>query len=296
MTTSGRVATLNGNEGVPTKRMIRRTLILGAALLAALSGAGAAAPARAASPNGEMREGIMVLRGLIDRRGAAHFFTYPRASAVRPGRLGGPWWPVDPWTGTRLRPGTHRGHYDYEVTSDRHRYRLVGYLDGRTIVLSGGMPRQIRLAYDHRSEEGINLIRQYVEAYGAIHGIYPLPAEVEAGGPVGSEPIRRYWPSNPWDHRDMTQGAGHGSFSYEVAPDRASYTLRLHRALKRDYVLVDAAATGAWQRLLASLLGAYTYAPTVATLSVHPHSGGPPAGGVAPAPAAPARGFGIAEP
>ena len=45
------------------------------------------------------------------------------------------------------------------------------------------------LAYDHRSEEGINLIRQYVEDYAAAHdGVYPLPPEVGGDGPVGNEP------------------------------------------------------------------------------------------------------------
>ena len=39
-------------------------------------------------------------------------------------------------------------------------------------------------------------------------------------GAVGSEPQHRYWPSNPWDHHDMTQRADHGSFSYAVAADR----------------------------------------------------------------------------
>ena len=100
------------------------------------------------------------------------------------------------------------------------------------------MPRSIMLAYDHRSEEGINLIRQYVEDYAAAHdGVYPLPADVRADGAVGIEPQRHYWPSNPWDHVVMVQRGDRGSFSYAVAPDRSSYTLRLHRALKGDYVL-----------------------------------------------------------
>ena len=122
------------------------------------------------------------------------------------------------------------------------------------MVVSGGMPRSIVLAYDHRSEEGINLIRQYVEDYAAAHdGVYPLPAEVRADGAVGTEPRHRYWPSNPWDHFVMTQRADRGSFSYAVAPDRASYTLRLHRALKHDYVLTGMTVTSPWQQLLTSL-------------------------------------------
>jgi hypothetical protein len=234
--------------------MIRRTLIFVIAVLAAASlGAGATAPARAASPDDQMRDAIMALRGLIDREGAAHFFIFPERSTVRPGRLGG-WWPLDPWTGAQLRPGAHRGHYRYAVTRDRRRYRLVGYLSGRTIVLRGGMPRMTMLAYDHRGEEGINLIRQYIEDYATVHGgVYPLPADVSADGAVGYEPQHHYWPSNPWDHRDMAQRADRGSFGYQVAPDRASYTLRLHRALKNDYVLGRAMVTWPWQQLLGRL-------------------------------------------
>jgi hypothetical protein len=236
--------------------MIRLTLILCAALLAAACiGAGAAAPARAASPDDEMRQAVMALRGLIDREGAARFFRYPQRTALRPGHLGGSWWPDDPWTGSDLTPGTSRGHFRYTVTRDRRRYHLVGYLGGdRTFSLSGGMPRAIKLAYDHRSEEGINLIRQYVEDYAAAHdGVYPLPADVRADGPVGSEPKHHYWPSNPWNHAMMVQRGDRGSFSYAVAPDRSSYTLHLHRALKGDYVLTGTIVTSPWQQLLASL-------------------------------------------
>jgi hypothetical protein len=236
--------------------MIRRTLTFSAALLVATSiWAGATAPAGAASPNDEMRASLLALRGLIDRAGAERCFTYPRQTAVHPGRLAGSaLWPDDPWTGADLRPGMSRGRYRYIVTPDRRRYRLVGYLDGGTMVLSGGMPRSIVRAYDHRSEEGINLIRQYIEAYAAANdGVYPLPAEVESGGAVGQEPRRRYWPSNPWDHRDMTQRNDRGSFAYSVAADGSSYELRLHRALKRDYVLTEGILASPWRQLLPGL-------------------------------------------
>jgi hypothetical protein len=237
--------------------MIRRTtLILGVTLLAAAwLGAGTAAPARAASPDDAMREAVMALRGLIDREGAAHFFEYPTRREVRSGSGLSSWWPSDPWTGRPLSPGAGAGHYRYTTTRDRRHYRLVGHLSGgRTIVVSGGMPRETVLAYDHRSEEGVNLIRQYIEDYAASHqGVYPAPSEVAAEGAVGTEPTRRYWPSNPWDHAMMTQRGDHGSFSYAVAPDGLSYTLSLHRALKHDYVLGGARVTSPWQVLLTRL-------------------------------------------
>lgn len=235
--------------------MIRRTLILCAVLITAVClGAGAAAPARAASPDAQMRDALMAIRGLIDREGATRYFTYPTRDRVRAGRLGGTWWPSDPWTGARMTSGVGRGHYRYRVSADRRRYRLVGYLGSGAVILTGGMPKSIMLAYDHRSEEGVNLIRQYVEGYAAMHdGVYPLPIEVSDDGAVGLEPQHRYWPSNPWDHANMAQRADHGSFSYQVAADRQSFTLRLHRALKNDYVLTGTTVTGPWQQLLTSL-------------------------------------------
>jgi hypothetical protein len=234
----------------------RTTLIIGVTLLAtAWLCAGAAAPARASTQDDAMREAMMALRGIIDRQGAAHFFEYPTRREVRDGGGLGGWWPSDPWTGGPLRPGAGPGHYRYTTTRDRRHYRLVGYLgSGSTVVVSGGMPREIALAYDHRSEEGVNLIRQYIEDYAAAHhGLYPAPADVAAGGAVGMEPARRYWPSNPWDHAMMTQRGDRGSFSYSVAPDGLSYTLVLHRALKHDYVLGGARTTSPWQVLLTSL-------------------------------------------
>jgi hypothetical protein len=201
-----------------------------------------------------MRESIMALRGLIDRDGASHFFLYPRPEDVRPGVLSS-WWPTDPWTGSPLHAGTGQGEYRYSVAADRRHYRLIGFLGtGRRITLRGGIPRDVTLAYDHRGEEGLNLIRQYVEDYAGAHsGVYPLPVDVAAEGAVGSDPVRRYWPSNPWNHNMMKQRGDHGSFTYQVAPDRLSYTLRLHRALKHDYVLTGAFVTNPWQEFVTGL-------------------------------------------
>jgi hypothetical protein len=185
-----------------------------------------------------MRAGIRDLRGIIDRAAMKAWFLYPAAAAVRPGTdLGKGEWPKDPWTGKALTPGSGRGTYEYEPAADLRSYRLVGYLDsGQTYVVTGGMPKQMMVAYDHRGEEGIHLIRQYVEAYIREHGSCPPPSEVFHGGAVGRYG-KLYWPSNPWDHYDMKQRDDRGSFAYSVSTDRRSYTLRLHRALKADYVL-----------------------------------------------------------
>ena len=157
---------------------------------------------------------------------------------VRPGgELGKGEWPRDPWTAKVLKPGTKRGNYQYSPAADRRSYKLVGYLSsGATYEVTGGMPRSMMVAYDHRGEEGINLIRQYVEAYIIEHGRCPDPSEVVHEGAVGRYG-KVYWPSNPWDHYDMKQRDDRGSFDYSVSADRRSYTLRLHRSLSRDKVL-----------------------------------------------------------
>lgn len=235
--------------------MIRRiatlTVLLAAGVLLLAGGAPAAG---AGTPNDEMRQSILVLRGLIDRAGAARAFSFPLPARVQPGHLGGSQWPRDPWTGALLTPGDGRGHYRYTVTSSRRTYELVGHLDGGAFVVRGGMPRTVRLAYDHRGEEGLNLIRQYVEQWSRSHaGRYPLPVDVADDGAVGRQPGCSYWPSNPWDHANMAQRADRGSFSYAVTADLSAYTLRLHRSLKHDYVLRGTAATDPWRQLLASL-------------------------------------------
>ena len=108
------------------------------------------------------------------------------------------------------------------------------------------MPYAAKLAYDHRGEEGLNLIRQYVEMWARSHGgLYPTADEVTYDGPVGRQNGGLYWPSNPWDHANMAQRADHGSFSYTVAANQLSYTLTLHRALKKDYVLTGSSAVSA---------------------------------------------------
>jgi len=235
--------------------MTRLTFIFAATLAAAacLLG-GIAGPAFAVTPDDVMHDRLMLLRGFIDRAGASRSFHFPPAPQVRAGGLGGSQWPADPWTGAPMTPGDGRGHYRYTVSPSRRSYRLVGHLTGGAIVLRGGMPRSVMLAYDHRGEESLNLIRQYIETWARAHdGLYPLGGDVAATGAVGLQAGRQYWPSNPWDHHVMGQRSDSGSFSYEVAPDRSTYALRLHRALKHDYVLMSATGAAPWRQLLTRL-------------------------------------------
>jgi hypothetical protein len=178
-------------------------------------------------------------------------WVYPHPRSVSPaGGLPAAYWPRDPWTGRRLTPGTTRGHYVYARAGDYRSYTLTGYLSGgRTFVLRGGMPHTPKLAYDHRGKEGLGLLFQYVKTWSRSHrGRLPAPAQVAREGSVGRQRTAFTWPSNPWDHAAMQQRGDRGSFSYERSPDGKAFTLRLHRALKEDYVLEGTAASDAADR------------------------------------------------
>jgi hypothetical protein len=196
--------------------------------------------AQAQTLDQQMKASIVALQCAIERDGSGRLFAYPHASAVRAGTgLRTAWWPRDPWTGGLLSPGSGRGHYSYWRAKDYRSYRLVGHLSaGIDFVVTGSMPHTARLAYDHRGQEGLNLIRQYVEKWARAHsGRLPAAAAVGRDGAVGRQDGGLFWPSNPWDHGPMAQRDDRGSFAYALAEDGHSYVLRLHRALKDDYVL-----------------------------------------------------------
>jgi hypothetical protein len=101
-----------------------------------------------------------------------------------------------------------------------------------------------KLAYDHRGQEGLCLLFEYVKAWSRAHdGRLPTAAQVSRDGSVGRQRRGLLWPSNPWDHGAMRQRDDRGSFAYMRSPDGRSFTLTLHRALSEDYVLEGTAAT-----------------------------------------------------
>ncbi len=226
----------------------RRVLAALLILLVALTTAAALHPpaARAATTRDHlMKTSLVALQGAIEKNGAARMYVYPHPKSVSPsGGLSIAFWPRDPWAGRRLTPGTTRGHYVYTRAADYRSYRLTGYLSrGRVFVVRGRMPHTPKLAYDHRGKEGLNLLLQYVTMWSRSHaGRLPTAAMVSRGGPVGRQKRGLLWPSNPWDHGPMEQRADRGSFGYVRSADGKRFTLRLHQALKADYVLAGTAA------------------------------------------------------
>jgi hypothetical protein len=230
---------------------LRRSALLAGLLLAAVlplaalvAACGEDEPAASPSPTPTlsaeqlMRERILLLQGYIETYALEHYYSYPKAAGVREGGvLPAPLWPADPWTGEAMRPGASPGTYTYEVEPDRRRYRLVGHLPKGEIEVKGAMPSSGRTAYQHREQEGLTLIRQFVIQWALRNGgLYPPASEVSREGGVGALRVG-FWPSNPWNHGPMEQSDRVGDFSYEVAADRTSCRLVLHIADDEDWVL-----------------------------------------------------------
>jgi hypothetical protein len=229
---------------MPSRRVLATLLIVFVALAAV---AALRPPAARATTRRDqlMKTSLVALQGAIEKNGAARMYVYPHPKSVSPtGGLAIAFWPREPWGGRRLTPGTTRGHYTYTRAADYRSYRLTGYLSGgRTFVVRGGMAHTPKLAYDHRGKEGLNLLFQYVTMWSRAHaGRLPTAAMVSREGPVGQQRRNLLWPSNPWDHRAMEQRADRGSFGYVRSADGTRFTLRLHQALKADYVLAGTAA------------------------------------------------------
>lgn len=186
-----------------------------------------------------MKERILLLQGYIEAYALTHYYAYPGPGAVRRGGgLRAPLWPDDPWTGEPLRRGTEVGGFTYTVATDRRSYRLVGHLPGGDYEVKGAMPHTGEVAYRHREQEGLSLIRQYVVEWARRHGgLYPPAAEVSREGGVGALRDGGFWPSNPWNHGPMIQSHAVGDFGYEVAADRSWCRLTLHTSPTSDWTL-----------------------------------------------------------
>jgi len=58
-----------------------------------------------------------------------------------------------------------------------------------------------------------------------------------ASGAVGLQPGVPVWPQNPWKHAPMAQSTGNGDFAYTLTDGGAGYTLKVHLAAAKDWVL-----------------------------------------------------------
>ena len=191
----------------------------------------------------QVQMNILLLQGYINTQAEKDMFVYPAVADVKKGgALEAPVWPGNPWTGGTMAPGTSKGTYTYRVRADLSGYTLVGHLSKGSYKVAGGVPDWLKSERDEASKAGLALIGQYVEMWAAAHGgTPPAEADVAAGGAVGLQPGVPVWPQNQWTHTAMAPGTADGDFAYAVSDGGAKYTLRVHLAAAKDWVLPAAA-------------------------------------------------------
>lgn len=138
---------------------MRRSSAVLAIAIAACAWCSTALPQQAnASSSRDLRveQNIQLLKGYIDTQAARHGFLYPTRTTVRKGGgLTAPIWPLSPFTGLPMAPGTAPGHYTYTPATDRHSYTLVGHLStGHSYVVRGASPTWLA---DERAQAAADL-------------------------------------------------------------------------------------------------------------------------------------------
>ena len=223
-------------------------ILIAAFVFAAACGAARPQPAAAlGTVDLQVKQNVLLLRGYIDTQAARHGFLYPTKSEVRKGGgLSAPVWPVNPWTGKPMAPGSGRGTYTYTPRAPgRHSYTLVAHFSkGGTYTMTGRSPgwlaterataasdlaaaqsqlaaaqADLATAKDTEAELGARVIKGYIEQWGLLNnGKAPMPGQITATG-VGAG--FGFWPKNPWDGTDMAAGSGNGDFDYWPGADGA---------------------------------------------------------------------------
>ena len=188
-----------------------------------------------------MKSNILLLQGYVNTQAEKNGFAYPVRSGVKKGgALVAPVWPVNPWTGGAMAPGTSKGTYTYTRRADLSGYTLVGHLSSGSYKVTGGVPRWLKNERDASAKGGLALLQQYVELWARTHaGTSPAAADVAAGGAVGLQLGVPFWPQDPWTHAAMTQGPAKGDFEYVLTGGGSGYALRVHLATSADWVLLS---------------------------------------------------------
>ena len=195
----------------------------------------------------QVKQNVLLLRGYIDRQAARNGFLYPTRAQVRKGGgLSAPVWPLNPWSGRPMAPGSGRGAFTYTPAAGRHSYTLVAHLSGGSYRLTGASPAwlaterarsaaelatvradltttqsQLAAAQDTEAELGARVVKGYIESWGFLHNATaPLSADISPAG-VGAG--YGFWPKNPWSGGDMALGWSAGDLSYAHQSDGISY-------------------------------------------------------------------------
>lgn len=86
-------------------------------------------------------------------------------------------------------------------------------------------------AKDLAVQAGVIAVSAGVGLYLGEHGALPPAATRDVIGQYVDP-----WPVNPWTHKDMTQGAGKGEFTYTPVPGGTGYSIAGHLSNGTDVV------------------------------------------------------------
>lgn len=185
-----------------------------------------------------LRERLHLLDGYLEHFANDHYNLYPPASSVRKGGIPAAVWPVNPWTGAPMKPGTGTGDFTYSVGTRRVWCTLTGHYPGGTIVVHSRVPDTRKKQNDHRILEGAQLLQRFADEWARRHGgRAPTAAEMSPDGAVGTLPSIAWWPHNPWNHQRMHQGSSWGEFTYTVDAASGIYTIVMHKSQGGSYWL-----------------------------------------------------------
>jgi hypothetical protein len=250
---------------------------------------GSAAPAAGALTRaGHTRQAISLLKVYIDDYAAEHSFVYPAAGVVKKdGGLTAPVWPVNPWTGKPMAPGTTPGCFTYTVYPNGTYYELVGHIARTSFVVSGSAPTWL---IDERTTSAADLSTAQAAATAAQAAATKAAADLtpsqdaatknglamiqeaarnlaQGTGAPPTTQLLTYenlhaswpgWPVSAFDGQPMHQGTQPGDFTYTPSPD-GSWTFVAHLT-SGDYTLTQgaydwAAARNAQTKVGATLVG-----------------------------------------
>jgi hypothetical protein len=225
--------------------------IVGIIVAVVLLASAAQPPAAGAAGTGRvylLEERLRLLQGYVERYANSHYNYYPPVSVVRKGgELPAPLWPINPWTGTAMKRGTGIGDFVYATSPNRLAYSITSRYPGGTLRVHRDIPYTRKMQNDHRTREGLELVRQFIEMWARAHDdTYPTVDQVDRDGSVGRQDNISYWPHDPWFHTPMAQSTRWGDFTYFVNADRTSYSLTAHYSRGGASTLRGSTVTNPW--------------------------------------------------
>jgi hypothetical protein len=123
-------------------RLFWGTILVVTTLLAAAAAVAPQTAVAMSTRDQQVKQNVLLLRGYIDTQAAGNGFLYPtRAQVAKGGGLAATIWPLNPWTGTAMVPGTIPGSYTYTPAADRHSYTLVAHFSSGSFKTGGASPQ-----------------------------------------------------------------------------------------------------------------------------------------------------------